>query len=185
MRLYRKELRGKLRVWLSWVLLPFILFSIWRLPSAFGIAVLAFGALLRFWASGCLDKEGKLSAGGPYRFSRNPLYLGSVLIAVAIPISQELWLLTAFMAGAAFLMHLPIIQAEEAVLKEKFGAPYAHYLRTVPRFFSPWLFLREIFRVPGKSFHWFLWKRNKGWEPLLVAGGLLLVTYGIYAFKMR
>lgn len=183
-KFYRRELRGKLRVWLSWIFLPLILGTIRREPELAGILVLAAGALLRFWASGCLDKEGKLSLGGPYHFSRNPLYLGSVLIAVAIPISQELWLLTLVMAGLAFLVHVPIIQEEEKVLKEKFREPFNLYMSSVPRFFSLRLFIKEIARFfrpsASKSFHWMLWNRNKGWEPLLVAGGLLAATYGIY-----
>jgi hypothetical protein len=174
-----RELRGKLRVWLSWIVVPLILWNVRRTPELGGILVLFAGALLRFWASGCLRKEGQLCVMGPYRFSRNPLYLGSILISVAIPISQQAWGLTAFVFVISLLMFYPLIGREEAVLTEKFGAAYQEYLRTVPRLFSPLALLRAIFtrnKDQHSFFSWELWKKNKGWEPLLVAAGMLLVS---------
>lgn len=184
---YRRELRGKLRVWLSWILLPIVLGPVWQKPQLFGILVLAFGTLLRVWASGCLDKESKLAFNGPYQFSRNPLYLGSILIGVAIPLSQEQWILAAVIFVATWLIHIAIIAEEEKVLKEKFGADYAAYMSRVPRFFSFVLFVKSLLpsRGPrdGILFNRRLWLRNKGWEPILVSVALLAVTYAIAHFR--
>lgn len=185
---YRRELRGKLRVWLSWILLPIVLGTVWQNPGALGIAVLAFGTILRAWASGYLDKESKLSANGPYHFSRNPLYLGSILIGVAIPLSQHLWILSAVILVATWLIHIAIIREEEKVLKEKFS-DYPAYMARVPRFFSPLLFLQELWQVifprprEGSTFRRQLWLRNKGWEPFLVSAALLAATYGIAQYR--
>lgn len=182
-RIYRRELRGKLRVWLSWIMLPLVLITIHQKPNYLGLAVLFVGAAIRFWGSACLDKEGKLSLLGPYRFSRNPLYLGSILIAAAIPISQDLWALAAFMVGASLLMHIPLIKAEEEVLRMKFGQEYAQYCQNVSRLFSPWLFVKELFLlVSGRSknllvYNSKLHKRNKGWEPVIVALSMAVITF--------
>ncbi len=168
----RRELRGKLRIWLSWLFLPFILLSVHKFPDLNGLVVLFAGAALRMWASGHLDKEGRLSVTGPYRFSRNPLYLGSILIAIAVPISQGLWILATLLGLISFFVHLPIIQAEEAVLRVKFGGEYQEYCARVPRFFSfSWYFADPKRR--GR-FNWFFFRRNKGWEPLVVAAALSL-----------
>ncbi|MGE3262194.1 MAG: isoprenylcysteine carboxylmethyltransferase family protein [Bacteriovoracia bacterium] len=183
---YRRELRGKLRVWLSWILLPIVLGTVRQHPQLFGILVLAFGTILRVWASGCLDKESKLAFNGPYHFSRNPLYLGSILIGVAIPLSQELWLLSFVILVATWLIHIAIIREEEKVLKEKF-ADYPSYMARVPRFFSPMLFIQELLprREPreGIVFNRRLWLRNKGWEPILVSVALLGITYLIAEYR--
>jgi hypothetical protein len=180
--IYQRELRGKLRVWLSWILLPIVLGTVKQKPQLFGILVLAFGTLLRVWASGCLDKESKLAFNGPYHFSRNPLYLGSILIGVAIPLSQELWLLSFFILVATWLIHIAIIREEERVLKEKF-TDYPPYMARVPRFFSPMLFIQELMPRAkprdGIVFNRQLWLRNKGWEPILVSVALLAAAYGI------
>ncbi|MGZ3694846.1 MAG: methyltransferase family protein [Bdellovibrionota bacterium] len=183
---YKRELRGKLRVWLSWILVPVVLGTVRQKPELFGILVLAFGTGLRVWASGCLDKESKLAFNGPFHFSRNPLYLGSILIGVAIPLSQELWALSAVIAVATLLIHIAIIKEEEKVLKQKF-ADYPAYMARVPRFFSPMLFIQELLprQKPreGIVFNRQLWMRNKGWEPILVSAALLAFAYGIAEYK--
>ncbi len=178
---FRRELRGKLRVWGSWLLVPLILINIHQEPAIAGILVIAFGALLRTWASGTLRKESTLCTEGPYKFSRNPLYLGSILIVVGVPISQNQWWLSLFLfLASAFLIRL-IIGAEEQVLKEKFGQAYALYCQRVRRFFSFPAFVRTLYQrargVRDHSFNFALWKKNKGWEPLLVSASVVLVTY--------
>lgn len=182
---FQRELRGKLRVWLSWIVLPVVLVPVWRYPTWQGIAILAFGALLRVWASGYLDKEGKLSFNGPYLFSRNPLYLGSILIGVAVPVSQELWTLAAIIFLVTWFLHVLIIQQEEKVLTEKFSPEYQEYMKRTPRFFSFVRFLQALFylvvphKQSGVTFSGRLWKRNKGWEPILVALALYGAVVGI------
>ena len=182
-RIYQRELRGKLRVWVSWIFVPLILLSLHQVPRWPGILVLALGTGLRWWASGYLDKEGKLSLAGPYRFSRNPLYLGSILLAAAIPISQDLWILAVLITGISLLVHIPLIYAEEKVLREKFGTDYVQYCEKINRLFSPLLFLKMIFSSvffspqKGTGFRWDLHKRNKGNEPLIVGIALLAVTF--------
>jgi protein-S-isoprenylcysteine O-methyltransferase Ste14 len=108
-----------------------------------GAAIAAIGALLRVWGTAYLGtgtvtsmdmKAGRVVADGPYRYMRNPLYLG-------------LWCMVAAMAflmpatGAVFAMVfitvflLRLVLAEEAFLAARIGEPYKLYLRAVARIF--------------------------------------------------
>ena len=107
--------RGKMRVVLSWLGLVFLISYINQFPQWPGVLLLFLGALLRFVASGYLDKEGRLSVGGPYQFVRNPLYLGSIMIAVGAAAAQENIYLVLGFAFGSILMHVPIIWAEDKV----------------------------------------------------------------------
>ena len=70
---------------------------------------------------------------GPYRFSRNPMYLGFTLIYLGI----ALWMNTAWPLPALLVVLLVmqryVIQREERYLERKFGAPYRAYMRSVRR----------------------------------------------------
>ncbi|HVQ28348.1 MAG TPA: methyltransferase, partial [Vicinamibacteria bacterium] len=55
------------------------------LLAALPFAVLGEG--LRLWASGHIEKTQRLATGGPYAHTRNPLYLGSALIAIAVAVA--------------------------------------------------------------------------------------------------
>ena len=70
---------------------------------------------------------------GPYRFSRNPIYLAFSLFQLGIAMwVNSLWLL-ATLVGAVTLMHCVVIPREEQYLEERFGAEYLDYKRSVRR----------------------------------------------------
>ena len=70
---------------------------------------------------------------GPYRFSRNPIYLGFSVFQVGIAIwVNSLWLL-ATLAAALLLMHYVVIPTEEQYLERRFGAEYLDYKASVRR----------------------------------------------------
>jgi protein-S-isoprenylcysteine O-methyltransferase Ste14 len=98
-------------------------------------------ALLRTWASAYLGASivqdaamhgHRMVAAGPYRFLRNPLYLGSFLNALALvllmPPSGAL-----FTVATIGLFQLRLILGEESFLAEKLGEPYLAYCARVPR----------------------------------------------------
>jgi protein-S-isoprenylcysteine O-methyltransferase Ste14 len=98
--------------------------------------VIAFaGALVRVWAAGHIEKGRVLTQGGPYAFTRNPLYLGSFFMALGIIIAgQGYWLLLGF--GAFFaLFYYPVMKAEEQELLQSHGDEFVRYAARVPRFF--------------------------------------------------
>ena len=70
---------------------------------------------------------------GPYRFSRNPIYLAFSLFQLGVAIwINSLWLL-ATLVGAIALMHYVVIPREERYLERRFGADYLSYKRAVRR----------------------------------------------------
>jgi hypothetical protein len=92
------------------------------------------GELIRIWAAGNLQKEKILTTGGPYRFIRNPLYLGSFLMAIGFGlISGSIWVWILIVAYFA-LVYIPVIKFEETILRQKF-AEYPVYAEKVPAFY--------------------------------------------------
>ncbi len=93
------------------------------------------GACLRLWAAGHIEKGRSLTRGGPYALTRNPLYLGSFLMAFGIVLAgQCYWLLIPF--GLFFLIcYFPVIKAEEQELFQGYGAEFVEYSESVPLFF--------------------------------------------------
>ena len=70
---------------------------------------------------------------GPYRFSRNPIYLAFSLLQLGISIwVNSVWLL-ATLAGAVALIHYVVIRREEQYLERRFGAQYLDYKASVRR----------------------------------------------------
>jgi len=70
---------------------------------------------------------------GPYRFSRNPIYLAFSVFQLGIAIwANSVWLL-ATLVGAVALVHYVVIRREEQYLERKFGAQYLDYKASVRR----------------------------------------------------
>ena len=130
-----------------------------QLVTILAIAVAAIAAALRVWGNAYLGsaivshaemKAGSVMADGPYRFVRNPLYIGSFLMVAAISTLMPA-------TGAAFtlvilaLFLIRLILGEEAFLTAKLGAPYTAYKQAVPRLFPS---LRPSVPAGGQEPHW-------------------------------
>lgn len=96
-----------------------------------GLPVSLVGLALRAWAAGCLAKNQQLATGGPYAYMRNPLYLGTVLVAAGLVIASRSIGLALLFAGVFVLVYLPVIQLEEQHLRSLFPQ-YAVYAERVP-----------------------------------------------------
>lgn len=96
-----------------------------------GLPVSLCGLLVRAWAAGCLAKNQQLATSGPYAYTRNPLYVGTLLVAAGLVIAaRSAWLGLLF--GAVFLfVYLPVIQLEEQHLRRLFPQ-YERYAARVP-----------------------------------------------------
>ena len=121
------------------------------------------GEVLRVWAAGHLCKEKILTTGGPYRFTRNPLYLGSFLIAAGFCLvagSLWIWLLTLLYF---LLCYIPVIRHEETLLRQKFSNDFLAYASAVPAFYP------QIKRYPvaTTTFSFRQAIRNKEYNALL------------------
>ena len=107
------------------------------------LALVLAGILLRTWAGAHLGPHGNaaraqapaLATGGPYRFSRNPLYLSNALVAAGLILYANA---LAFSAALLFILaiashHALLVRHEESVLAERFGEAYDAWRRAVPR----------------------------------------------------
>lgn len=102
-----------------------------------GSGVVVVGLAIRAIASGQLRKNEALATRGPYSYTRNPLYLGSILIGVGFATAaRSIWiwiiLLTLFAA-----IYIPVIRSEESFLKANFP-DFALYAGRVPRLLPRW-----------------------------------------------
>lgn len=98
-----------------------------------GFAVATSGVLIRALASGHIRKNAELATTGPYAYTRNPLYLGSIIIAAGFIIAaRNLWIGIGALAMFTFI-YLPVISAEEKYLRSTFSG-YERYSNEVPRF---------------------------------------------------
>jgi protein-S-isoprenylcysteine O-methyltransferase Ste14 len=128
------------------------------------------GEALRIWASGHIEKTRRLASGGPYAHTRNPLYLGSVLLALGFATaSASSWVVLA--VSAYVLAFYPSVMREEAsFLRQAFPEEYGVWARDVP------LFLPRM-NPAGPRQTTFAWSRvaaNREWRtaaaiPVVVA----------------
>lgn len=99
---------------------------------AIGIVVAVPGILLRALASGHVKKNEELATSGPYAYTRNPLYLGSLIMAVGFSLAaRSVWVLLLIFVMFVTI-YLPVIRAEEAYLRKTFPV-FDEYARNVPR----------------------------------------------------
>ncbi len=90
------------------------------------------GVALRAYASGYVTKNTELTTTGPYAYTRNPLYLGSMLIAFGFAVAAHSWWIALALAVLFALIYLPTIRSEEEFLRGQFS-DYDEYMRRVPR----------------------------------------------------
>jgi protein-S-isoprenylcysteine O-methyltransferase Ste14 len=105
---------------------------------AIGFAIAATGEIVRFWASGHLLKTRELITSGPYRYTRNPLYLGRLLILTGLCVMCRLpyyanWIMLGIGYAVFFGYYMPRKErVEPARLREVHGEAYDRYFKAVP-----------------------------------------------------
>lgn len=103
-----------------------------------GTLALALGAGLADWGVRTLGRRtssgrgGEFSAGGPYRWTRNPQYVGDILMTIGVVLIADSWRVAAVGAGGILCLLLAPL-AEERWLVERYGEKYDRYRRRVPR----------------------------------------------------
>jgi protein-S-isoprenylcysteine O-methyltransferase Ste14 len=100
---------------------------------AWSLALVLPGLLLRAAASGTVKKNRELTVTGPYAYTRNPLYLGSALIAAGFALGLFSWVVALAIALGFALIYIPVIASEEQFLRAAFPG-FDDYCRSVPRF---------------------------------------------------
>jgi protein-S-isoprenylcysteine O-methyltransferase Ste14 len=143
----------------------------WSLAA--GLLLGLAGEAIRIWASGHIEKTRVLATGGPYAHTRNPLYLGSTLMAAGIAVAAASpW--AALAVAVYFLVFYPAaIVGEARFLAGKFPEAYAPWAAAVP------LFLPRL-RPAGPRESRFAWPRvraNREWRTLLALPLTLLALW--------
>jgi len=123
---------------------------LWPLPifsgAAFwpGLALVALAVGLLIWGRQTLVTGGTnvdpslpstaVVTSGPYRFSRNPLYMGLAVVYLGLTLALDTWWGIILLALVLIVMHRGVIQREERYLDRKFGDGYRQYRAAVRRY---------------------------------------------------
>jgi len=139
-----------------------------------GIPLFVLGLALRGWAAGHLAKNQSLATGGPYAYTRNPLYLGTLLVAAGLAVAAQSPGLASLFAAVFVLIYLPVIEQEEQHLRKIFPG-YAEYAGQVPALW-PRFPAQKIGGCPN-PFRIALYLRNQEYQASagFLAGVLFLV----------
>ena len=122
-----------------------------------GSAFIILGLSIRALASGHVEKNERLATTGPYAYTRNPLYLGSLILAVGFAISSRNWWVGAILIVMLLAIYLPVIRSEEQFLRERFPE-FDEYARTVPRL---WPRVTAINKTSGEFSGRLYWKHRE------------------------
>ena len=128
----------------------------------FGTVLVVLGLVLRALASGHVQKNEQLTMTGPYAYTRNPLYLGSLILAVGFAIAaRSLWV-GLILVMLLLAIYLPVIRTEEQYLAQRFPE-FAEYAGRVPRLL-PRISARSD---AGGAFSWTLYWKHREYNATL------------------
>src|ERR1700694_2415578 len=142
----------------------------WR-SMVLGSIVVVPGLWIRALASGHVRKNEALTTSGPYAYTRNPLYLGSLLIGVGFAMAARSWWIGLLLLVMFFAIYIPVIRGEEELLRQKFPEFDAYALQ-VPRMFPR--FGRPPVAGRSNSFSADLYRQHREYHALLGAVALLV-----------
>jgi protein-S-isoprenylcysteine O-methyltransferase Ste14 len=144
-----------------------------RRSLALGAIVAAFGLMVRAAAAGYLRKDRELAVMGPYARTRNPLYLGSAILAAGFVVAGHSWPAGLLVSAYFGIFYYAVMRNEEDDLRLRFGADFDSYAARVPLFFP------NVFGGPAPSaggererngngaFSWTQYRRNREYRALI------------------
>lgn len=166
-----KKLLQKFRVPLGFVFAA--VFLIFAKPTplliAIGISIAFVGLIIRAWSSGHIRKNQDLAVSGPYKYTRNPLYVGSILLGLGFMISSGVWWLVLLFIILFSGIYFPVMSVESDELTAIFGDKYKEYASKVSMFF-PWF---SDYESDGKKFEKELYMRYREYQASI---GFLAVS---------
>ena len=118
-------------------------------PEILGLLFVVLGAALVLWClvtfafvgrgtAAPFDPPRQLVTVGPYRFVRNPIYIGAIIAMLGAALFYWSAALGAYALVVLIVTHLLVRFYEEPHLRRVFGQPYEDYLRTVHRWIPTW-----------------------------------------------
>jgi len=162
----------RIRVPLGFLAAALYLFELWRRapqPTAVAcsLALVVPGLWLRGYAAGYVKKNRELTVTGPYAHTRNPLYLGSMLIAAGFAVALLSWPVALVLACGFGAIYIPVIALEERFLRDAFPE-YDDYCRRVPRLIPRLAPTRNPDRdSPSGGFSFALYCRHREYNAVL------------------
>jgi protein-S-isoprenylcysteine O-methyltransferase Ste14 len=137
------------------------------LSALLGAALVIPGLALRALASGHVQKNEQLATSGPYAYTRNPLYLGSLILACGFALAARSWWVVLGIVGLFFAVYLPVIRAEEGFLRGRFPQ-FEDYAKNVPSLLPR---LHRFGNATG-AFSWNLYCKHREYNALLGAAAI-------------
>jgi protein-S-isoprenylcysteine O-methyltransferase Ste14 len=139
------------------------------------------GLWLRGYAAGYVKKNAELTTTGPYAYTRNPLYLGSMLIAFGFAAASQSIAIVLLLAFLFALIYVPVIRSEEAFLRSKFSG-FDAYAARVPRLLPRLSAARFDGSEPGR-FSMPLYRKHREYNALMGATAIYAVLVLRIIFK--
>jgi protein-S-isoprenylcysteine O-methyltransferase Ste14 len=141
-----------------------------------GTLIIIPGIAVRALASGHVKKNEELATSGPFAYTRNPLYLGSLILALGFVLAARSWWIAGVLLTMFFAIYLPVIYGEESFLRQRFP-DYEAYQDQVPRLLPK---LRRFNRGDVK-FSWDLYRKHREYNALI--GAIAMIA--LLAAKMH
>ena len=147
-----------------------------------GALVGLIGLWIRAFAAGYLHKQEVLTVTGPYAYTRNPLYLGSAILALGVGIATHRWVSLAILGVYFALFYSIVMRREENELRPRHGASFEEYVRAVP-LFLPRLTPAKLSGGSAGAFSFAQYKKNHEWQATV--GYLLLLAVLFVIWRVR
>jgi protein-S-isoprenylcysteine O-methyltransferase Ste14 len=148
----------------------------------FGGIIGLLGLVVRAYAAGYLHKQEVLTMTGPYAHTRNPLYLGSSILALGAGIAMRSWISGSILLLYFALFYSIVMRREERELLARHGAVFEAYARAVP-LFLPRITAANLSGESSGSFSLAQYRKNHEWQACL--GFLLLLAVLLAIWRLR
>ena len=146
----------------------------------YGGAIGLIGLFIRAYAAGYLHKQEVLTVTGPYAYTRNPLYLGSSVLALGAAVATRSWISAALLLFYFAVFYSMVMRREEFELRKRHGTAFDAYTKTVPLFFPRVI---GATAVGAAAFSFAQYKKNREWKAAL--GFLLLLGLLLVIWRLR
>jgi protein-S-isoprenylcysteine O-methyltransferase Ste14 len=140
------------------------------------------GLWVRAYSAGYLHKQEVLTIVGPYAYTRNPLYLGSAILALGAGIATRSWISALILIVYFAVFYSIVMQREAKELQLRHGASFEEYARAVP-LFIPRLTAARLSTDSAGSFSLSQYKKNHEWQA--GAGFLFLLVVMLVIWRLR
>jgi protein-S-isoprenylcysteine O-methyltransferase Ste14 len=148
-----------------------------------GALIGAIGLWVRASAAGHLRKQQVLTITGPYAYTRNPLYLGSFILTIAVAVAAHSWPSALILLCYFALIYSFVMRREERELYQHHGDAFREYARTVPLFLPRLTPAKFSAENPG-AFSFAQYKKNREYRAAIGLLVLLLVFVVIWRLRL-